>query len=144
ADRVHARRQMLVLTAHERLVRFDLTGERHEGFGFHRETDAVEHEPRRFLRDAERASEFVRAGAVLGIREQPEGREPLSKRNRRVLKDRADLDAKLPFALLAAPLGASESPERTPIRSPCGGKQRRWASATGPRRRGRDPGPKSR
>jgi hypothetical protein len=50
APAVEPIRRVILASANERLVRFDFAGERHERFRFHRQADAVEHEPRGFLR----------------------------------------------------------------------------------------------
>ena len=60
------------LSADERLVHFDLAREGRGARLFHRKADTVEHEPRRLLRDPNRAPKFVRGSAVLGVRQDPD------------------------------------------------------------------------
>jgi len=47
--------------------------------------------------------QFVRRDAVTVARNKPKRRQPLVESDRRVLKDRADLGRKLPFAVAAVP-----------------------------------------
>ena len=91
------------LTADEGLVHLDCTGELLEGPGLHGEPNAVEHEPRGLLSHAERAAEFVRGDAVLGVGDEPNGGEPLVEAERGVLEDRPDLDGDLLLTALALP-----------------------------------------
>src|SRR5579872_1209177 len=90
--------------ADERFVRFDRTGERRAFAVLHRFADTVEHEPRRLLRDAQSAAEFVRRGSVLRVRQEPNGRKPLGKGQRGLFKDGARLGRELTLTVLAAPL----------------------------------------
>ena len=103
ADRVRARGQVLMFAADERLVRFDLAREHRRVRVLHRLADAVQHEPRGFLRHTERATQFVRRGSVFRVREQPHGREPLGERDRRMLENARGLGRKVALAVLAAP-----------------------------------------
>src|SRR5947209_1946029 len=91
------------LAADVRFVRFDLAGERVAVVGLHRESEPVQHKPRRLLRHADPARNLIGRNAVAVRRQQPHGREPLVEANRRVLKDRSDLHAELAVALAAAP-----------------------------------------
>src|SRR5207249_2260460 len=86
-----------------RLVNFDVSGHHFEGSRSHSESDAVKHEPRRLLSDAESASEFVRTDPVLRVGRKPDSGEPLVQAERRVLKDRPEFDAELFLARLAFP-----------------------------------------
>ena len=91
------------LAADVGLVDLDLAGDLVEAPGLHGEPDAVQHEPCRLLRDAERAAEFVGADPVLAVGDEPDGGEPLVEAERRVLEDRPDLDGVLLLAGLALP-----------------------------------------
>lgn len=63
----------------------------------------MKHEPCRLLCDSEGAMKFMAADAVLGIRNEPNGREPYGEFKRAILKNCADLDAKLFLTALAVP-----------------------------------------
>jgi hypothetical protein len=67
---------------------------------------AGQHEPRGFLRDAERPRQFVGANPVLAVGEQPEGREPLVEADSRILEDGADLERELGLGVLPVALVA--------------------------------------
>ena len=95
--------------ANESFVYFDFaagTAEFQERAVLHSESDAMEHEPCGLLSDAESAAHFIRANAVLAIRNHPNGDKPLVQTNRRILKDGPDLDRELPMMVdgLALPL----------------------------------------
>lgn len=70
-----------------------------------RESDALEHEPGGFLRNAERTGNLVAANAVLGVCDDPDARQPLVQTERGILKEGARLEGELPFrmACLALP-----------------------------------------
>src|SRR5438105_122813 len=88
------------------------------------ESDAVQHEPCRFLSYSDSSRNFVAANSVAAVRQHPHGHKPLLKRNRGILKDGSNLGGELamivaalalPFALLlqeynvsATALGASD------------------------------------
>ena len=61
----------------------------------HGETNALEHEPCGLLRDADSASDFVRADAVLRVGDHPHARQPLIQAERGVLENRAGLEGEL-------------------------------------------------
>src|SRR5438067_1229290 len=63
----------------------------------------MHHEPSGFLRNAEIASNLIRADPVFAVANHPHGHEPLVERERRILKDRVDLDGKLLPALFTLP-----------------------------------------
>jgi len=69
----------------------------------HGKTNPVVHEPRRLLRHPKGTGQLVGRDAVLGVGDQPNGRKPLVKANRRILKDGSDLDGELTLARLALP-----------------------------------------
>jgi hypothetical protein len=85
------------------LVNFDRARHLCERLRKHCFTNAVEHEPRRLLRDKKRPSQFVTRNTVLAIGDQPHGGEPLVETDRGILKDGTDLDRELLFATLAPP-----------------------------------------
>jgi len=74
-----------------------------ERFRFDSRANPVKHEPRGFLRDADRAVQLVTRNAVLAIDEHPDRHQPLVESDRRVLEDRSDTDRILFFAALALP-----------------------------------------
>src|SRR5216684_3806745 len=55
----------------------------------------MEHEPRGLLSDMEIARDFIATDSVLAIDYQPHRDQPLVKRERTILEDRADLDREL-------------------------------------------------
>ena len=61
----------------------------------HGQPDSVQHEPSGLLRDAQTAMNLVARNPVLAVRKHPHRTEPLIKTNRRIFKDRSDLDTKL-------------------------------------------------
>src|ERR1039458_378365 len=68
--------------------------------------DAVIHEPRRFLRDADGAMDFVGTHAVLAVHYLPHRHEPLVQAERRILKDGAGLCGELASIVARAALPA--------------------------------------
>lgn len=66
-------------------------------------SDAMQHEPRRILADANRAPEFVAADPVAAVDQIPDGHEPLGQRDFRLLENRPDRqgDLFLAFAAIA-------------------------------------------
>src|SRR5207249_453425 len=73
-------------------VCFYLAGELREGSGLHRKPNPVKHEPRSFLRDADLPVNLVRADSILAVGYHPDRSKPLIKSNRRIFKNRSDLD----------------------------------------------------
>lgn len=61
----------------------------------HPETNAMQHEPCRLLRDSQRAVNLPRRNAILAIGNHPHHRQPLLKTKRRVPKHSPGLDAEL-------------------------------------------------
>src|SRR5581483_4538937 len=92
------------LAADEGLIDFDGAGHTTEGAGLHGEPDAVEHEPRGLLSDADGARQFCGRNTVLVIGDNPDGGEPFVEAKRRILKDRADLDRELTLRMLGLAL----------------------------------------
>jgi hypothetical protein len=82
------------------LVNLNVAAELAEALGLHGEADAVEHEPRRLLSDAERAVDLVGGNAVLAVHDHPEAREPLVETDGRAFEDGPDLDGELLAARL--------------------------------------------
>lgn len=64
--------------------------------------DAVKDKPCALLRDAKCPVNLVTADSVLCVRYQPDRRQQLIQAERRILEDRADLDAELFFASVAS------------------------------------------
>jgi hypothetical protein len=71
-----------------------------------RESDPVKHEPRGFLGHVQRPCDLAGANAVLAIENEPHRRQPLVQTERRVFKDRSNLDGELPFRMSCAALPA--------------------------------------
>ena len=91
------------LAADEGFVRLDRAG-KHRAFPvLHGLADAMEHEPRRLLRHAERPRQLVGRGSVLRVRQEPQGRKPFGKRDRGLRENRVGFQRELPPAVLAAP-----------------------------------------
>lgn len=91
------------LTADVGFVRFNRTAELLKRFLGHRRTNPVQYKPGRPLRDVQPASDFVGRNAVAVAGNEPNRREPLGERDRRILKDRPDLGRELPLAIVAVP-----------------------------------------
>ena len=91
------------LAANERLVGFDLAGELVERSGVHCVPDALKHEPRGPLHDAQVTGDLVGTDAVLAIGNKEHRAEPLVQTEGRILKDSPDLDRELLFAVQALP-----------------------------------------
>lgn len=70
-----------------------------EGIVLHRGADAIQHEPRRLLRHAKSAVKFPRRNTILAVQQHPDRWQPLLQRDRRVLKDRADLEGEARFGV---------------------------------------------
>jgi hypothetical protein len=68
-----------------------------------RKAKPMQHKPCRLLRHPKSAVNLPRANAVLAANEQPESREPLLQRDRRILEDGADLNGELATAGSALP-----------------------------------------
>src|ERR1700688_1552260 len=96
-------------TTNESFVYFNFAirpAEFNETLALHRQTDAMQHEPCRFLSDAKSAANFVGTNAVLAIGNHPNSDKPLVERQRGIFKDSPDLCRELPFGMdtLALPL----------------------------------------
>src|SRR5262249_26530120 len=63
---------------------------------------AVQHEPCRLLCYIECAMEFITTDPILATDQQPHSRQPFGQRNRRILKDRSNLDGELPVIMVNA------------------------------------------
>jgi len=84
------------LATHEGLVNLNFVAELSASeIVLHGQPEALKHEPCGLLRYSQRSVKFPRANAVLAICDHPHGHKPLVQANRRILKDRSDLDGKL-------------------------------------------------
>jgi hypothetical protein len=95
--------------ADEGLIYFDFaTGaaQLNERACLHGASDAVEHEPRRLLSDSKRTSNLATGNTIASVNDHPESRHPLIQAERRILKDRSNLDGEL----LVAPTAEPEPP----------------------------------
>lgn len=91
------------LAADVGLVGFDFAAHFREGLRLHGETDSVQHEPRRLLRDTQGPRGLVGADAVLAVHGHPEARKPLVQADRRILEDGPELNRELLLASGALP-----------------------------------------
>ena len=89
--------------------------------GLHGEPEAVKHEPRGLLSDAERAREFVAADAVLALASIHSAGSHLSRPIGRVLEDGADLDART--ACRTPCTSRSDESSRSAFRDPATGTE---------------------
>lgn len=109
---------VLCLAADVGLVNLDGAGHLLVGRSLKGESNPVKHEPRGLLRDTQRTAQLVRADRVLGVRDQPDGGQPLVEPDWGVLKDRCHLDAELPFAAFALPYTAGLDVSGLFVRAP--------------------------
>ncbi len=86
-------------------IYFDFPADFNDCAVLHGETDTLEHEPTRALRNANRAAKLVGANPVLRVGEKPESADPLFEGNRAVFQNRSDAERELlfRFALAARP-----------------------------------------
>ena len=63
----------------------------------------MQHEPCALLCNANCAMDFIAAHAILAIADHPDRGHPLVERDRRIFKNRADLDCELLLASVAEP-----------------------------------------
>lgn len=66
--------------------------------------DTMEHEPCRFLSDAQSAGKFTGTNTVFCGANDPDGRKPFLQSKRRILKDGSDLRGELAFRMCALAL----------------------------------------
>src|SRR5581483_6248279 len=66
-------------------------------------SQTLQHEPCGLLSNSQILCYFIGRNSVLAVHKQPERREPLVQWNRRILKDRPDLDGELASAFFALP-----------------------------------------
>jgi len=92
-----------VAATDESLIAFNIATHLDDRLVLHGEANALKHEPTRLLSDAKRTVKLVGANAVLGVDDQPEGREPLAKGNGAIFKNGSNLCGKLFAAALALP-----------------------------------------
>lgn len=96
------------VAADKRFVGFHRPGHFDDGAVLHGEPDAMKHEPRALLRDAQSPVNLARGNAVLGVYDQPEAAHPLAKRQGRVLKNRTHPHTKFLRTALALPKPPSQ------------------------------------
>src|ERR1017187_5169004 len=90
--------------ADKSFVRFYFAIEFAAMFILHCQTDAMQHEPCRFLSDLDVSRDFIATDAVLAVSDHPSNREPLIETNRRIFKDGPDLDRELTARVMASAL----------------------------------------
>jgi hypothetical protein len=74
-----------------------------ESARLHCRSDAVKHEPSRFLSDSKRAPNLATRNAIATVDDHPERSHPLIHPERGILKDRPDFDGELLIASTAEP-----------------------------------------
>jgi hypothetical protein len=90
--------------ANHGFVGFDRTisAELLKSSALHSEPNPMQHEPRCFLTNLQIARDFARANPVLAVADQPDSRQPLGQRQRRILEDSSNLNRELsPVVFLA-------------------------------------------
>ena len=90
-------------TANERFISFDCPGHLVDRAVVHRVADSMEHEPCGLLGDFKCSRDLIRTNTVLAIGEHPHCAKPLVQPDSAVLKNRADFNRVLLFALSALP-----------------------------------------
>jgi hypothetical protein len=92
-------------TADKRPVNLKLSTTQLIIFIMHRKPDAMKHEPRGFLSNANGAVNLPRANPILAIRDKPHSGEPLIQSERRILEDGSGFNRELApvVALVALP-----------------------------------------
>jgi len=98
-----------------------LPAELPERDGFHSETNAVHHKPRRLLCDSDGASNLVRTDSVFAVGEHPHRGEPLVERDWRVLENGSDFRGELSLRVDALALPLALIGEEYDILAPAGG-----------------------
>lgn len=73
----------------------------------HEKPNAMQHEPCGLLCDSKCPVNLPRTDAILTVSDEPNAGQPLFKRQRRIFKDRTDLDGELPFGMANAALPAA-------------------------------------
>src|SRR5262249_37757182 len=91
-------------------VALNFTAELASDFALQRKSDPLKHEPCGLLSDSSSAGNLITAHAVLAVSQHPHCEEPLVQSDRRLLKDRSNLDGKL--RLRVARLALPETPRR--------------------------------
>ncbi len=95
------------LTADEGFIYFDFAASRAELASKEiipqSQPEPLNHKPCRLLGDAQSAVNFHAADAVLAIDQHPESRHPLIESERRIFKDRSQLERELLLAGVAKP-----------------------------------------
>ena len=108
----------------ESFVNFHLgtgTAKLHKRANLHREPDAVEHEPRRFLSDAKGAANLIGTDAVLAVGNHPNSDEPLVEGQSGVFKDSPNLGGELFLGMLALAFPHPASGDKADIIPATGG-----------------------
>jgi len=96
--------------ADESLIDFDFAAQLGpEEIVLHCKANPLQHKPCRLLGNLNVASNFVATHAVLAVRQHPRCREPLIKRDRRVLIDRPDFDGELSLRVMTSALPSPTS-----------------------------------
>jgi hypothetical protein len=94
------------LATDEGLIGFNdatLAAELNEGVGLESKTNAMHHEPRRFLSDSEGASDLAGANTILAVAKHPESGHPLVQTQGRILEYGTNLERELFLAPGAEP-----------------------------------------
>lgn len=84
-------------------VHFRRAADLHDGAVLHRFANPLEHEPSRFLADAQGAGYLVTANTVFRIGDQPSSANPLIELDGAILENSSKANRELPFAVLAFP-----------------------------------------
>lgn len=79
----------------ERFINFHFASQLRSSLVLHGFANPMEHEPCGLLSQAEVSRDLVTADAILAVRHEPHGREPLTQWNRRLIEYSADFDRKL-------------------------------------------------
>lgn len=90
---------ILRIAAYVGFVSLDSAGKLLNSSYGHSGTDAVQNEPRGLLSDTDSTVKFIGTDAVFGVDDQPHSEKPLFESDSRILKDSADLNRELLFAL---------------------------------------------
>src|SRR5688572_5880722 len=94
-------------TTDKSFVNFNRPHELVKGSGLHGLADTMQEKPCRFLSDAKRTVDLVRANPILRVDDQPNGRQPLIETDRRVFHDSSELHTKMLLTAFANPDAAS-------------------------------------
>ena len=112
------------LAADESFVYFNLfalAAELTESGGLHSQTNAVHHEPCRFLSDADGAANLVGTDSVFAVGEHPHCGKPLVEGDWRILENGSDFSGELALCVDALALPLALNGEEHNILAPTGG-----------------------